>query len=250
MQRCIHQMVDVRMLLSPQYSCCKSACRTVACGRGLGVAKKWESMMRTAGYLSKFAVNLAGLFSSCSLLAQADTPSTGASAAAQAASAAASNAQGIAASLSWVPSFTVMAVMVFFVAAVLLSLSSLKKDAGWKLGEALSEETDAPIPPAAPPNVPVPVPVPVVVPVVVPNPPPPVGTQRLAGSTSRLIAFLGMLGMLSIFMGLGLYLLWAFFNGKLADAENAVKAAGPYLLYGSALYAPYAFNQIKEAFKP
>lgn len=130
-------------------------------------------------------------------------------------------------SISWVPQFTLAAVCAFFLAGVLASIRTLRKDKDWSLGQALSEKADAP------------------------------AAQQAAGvgqasvaSTSRLIAFLGMLGMLSVFMGLGLYLLWALFEGKAAEAVDAVKAVGPYLLYGSSLYAPYAFNQIKEAFKP
>ena len=69
------------------------------------------------------------------------------------------------------------------------------------------------------------------------------------GSASRLIAFLGSLGLPAMIMGFGLYALWAFFNGKASEAKDAMQAASSYLLYGSAMYAPYAFNQIKSAFK-
>ncbi|BCM10060.1 hypothetical protein MAFF241647_44170 (plasmid) [Ralstonia solanacearum] len=67
------------------------------------------------------------------------------------------------------------------------------------------------------------------------------------GSTSRVIAFLGLIGMLSMFVGIGFYLLWALFNGK-QDLAHQLDIAGHYLLYGSALFAPYAFNQIKSVF--
>lgn len=62
-----------------------------------------------------------------------------------------------------------------------------------------------------------------------------------------MIAFLGLIGMLSMFVGIGFYLLWALFNGK-QDLAHQLDIAGHYLLYGSALFAPYAFNQIKSVF--
>lgn len=54
--------------------------------------------------------------------------------------------------------------------------------------------------------------------------------------------------MLALYMGLGVYALWALFNGCTSDVKDAMAAVSKYLLYGTAMYAPYAFNQVKAAF--
>ncbi len=77
---------------------------------------------------------------------------------------------------------------------------------------------------------------------------PPAADPGSSASASRLVAFLGTIAILAMFMGFGLYALWAAFNGKGAEAGVTLKAVSSYLLYGSAMYAPYAFNQIKAAF--
>lgn len=118
--------------------------------------------------------------------------------------------------------WTFVGVSLFFLISVIVSIIKLRKDPSWKLSDALSEKTDTAI--GAPP------------------------TPAVA-SSSRLIAFMGMLAMLSVFMGFGLYMLWALFTGDVTKLDGNVKSAGTYLLYGAALYAPYAFNQIKEAMK-
>lgn len=149
--------------------------------------------------------------------------------------------------LLWVPNFSVGIVIGSFLFGVVLTLKRLKADDSWTLPQALSEKHAAATP------------TPALAPVISsdpkeksddPKPPaiPSISPDTSIGSSSRLIAFLGMIAMLSMFMGIGLYLLWALFNGKGDDAKKAMDAASTYLLYGSALYAPYAFNQLKAAF--
>jgi hypothetical protein len=126
--------------------------------------------------------------------------------------------------LGWVPDATIVFVAGFFLLAVIATVKSLKKSPGWSLADTLSEKTV----PAAP------------------------NAQARAnglatGSTSRLVTFLGLIGMLSMFLGFGFYALWASFNGR-SGLKDELDAAGHYLLYGSALFAPYAFNQLKAAF--
>ena len=147
----------------------------------------------------------------------ANTAASGAEAAASAASGAASAAPGHAAPvLQWLPCLTVAFVVLIFLVGVLMTIRSLRKDGTWSLAQALTEKAAAAQP---------------------------------AASSSRLIAFLGSIGMLAMTVGFGLYALWAFFNDKPSEAKDAMQAASSYLLSGSALYAPYAFNQLKSAFK-
>ncbi len=122
--------------------------------------------------------------------------------------------------LGWLPAATVIFVALFFGVGVFSTVGALKRDQNWRLADTLSEKSGTPTTaPAASPT----------------------------GSTSRVIAFLGLIGMLSMFVGIGFYLLWALFNGK-QDLLHQLDTAGHYLLYGSALFTPYAFNQIRSAF--
>ncbi len=145
--------------------------------------------------------------------------------------------------LTYVPELTLWFVLALFVVGVGVPIRKLSRDASWSLTDALSEKTAAPaavavvqaavavVPPAADAAA-------------APTGPGAGGTA----SASRLVAFLGTVAMLAMFMGFGLYAIWAAFNGKAAEARDTLKAMSSYLLYGSAMYAPYAFNQIKSAF--
>ncbi len=144
-------------------------------------------------------------------------------------------AQTAAPKLEFVPIITVCMVGLFFVAGVVLVIFKLLWHKDWSLGSALSEKSSA-AGGAATQSVAATA----------------AGTAATApaSSASRLIAFFGMIGMLAMFMGLGLYMLWALFEGKSEEAQKAIEAMKWYFLWGSALYAPYAFNQLKGAFKP
>ena len=152
----------------------------------------------------------------------------------------ASAASACAPGLCAVPLATIVFVAAFFIGGVLMSVRALKQKQHWLI-DALSEK----------------------------NPSKPAGTgtktatdgtagadggstsattQPTTGSTSRLIAFLGGLGMLALYMGLGVYALWALFNGCTSEVKDAMAAVSHYLLYGTAMYAPYAVNQAKAAF--
>ena len=162
--------------------------------------------------------------SAASSVATSSCRACGSAKAASAASAASACAPGLCA----VPLATIVFVAVFFIGGVLMSVRALREKSHW-LVHALSEK----------------------------NPSKAAGDngatgsstdQPPAGSTSRLIAFLGGLGMLALYMGLGVYALWALFNGCTSDVKDAMAAVSKYLLYGTAMYAPYAFNQVKAAF--
>lgn len=151
------------------------------------------------------------------------TAASGAATSASAASAAASAASSAAPVLVQLPELTVAFVVVFFLAGVLLTIRSLRKSGTWSLAQALSEKDPSAAGAAA--------------------------DAQPPSSSSRMIAFLGSIGMLAMIMGFGLYALWAFFNGKSSEVKDAMQAASTYILYGSAMYAPYAFNQLKSAVK-
>jgi hypothetical protein len=69
----------------------------------------------------------------------------------------------------------------------------------------------------------------------------------LGSSASRLIATLGTLVLTTIMLGVGYAMIWSLFTRGQIPALDGI---GPFLLGGAALFAPYAFNQLKEAFKP
>lgn len=127
--------------------------------------------------------------------------------------------------------------ILFSIGAVKVALDKHKT---WSLADALSEETEAtaagttlvaggaagapPVQPATSPLV----------------------TTSLA-SSSRLIAFLGSIVILFLFLGFGLVALYDFATmGTLPPSTSSVK---DYLLTGLALFAPYAVNKFSSLFE-
>lgn len=149
--------------------------------------------------------------------------------------------------LTFVPQLTLWFVLGVFVFGVGVPIKKLSSNAsGWSLTDALSEKAAAPAPVAVVQAAVAVVPAGAVAPAPAPATPDPVTTGT--ASASRLVAFLGTIAILAMFMGFGLYAIWAAFNGRATEARDTLKAVSSYLLYGSAMYAPYAFNQIKAAF--
>ena len=153
----------------------------------------------------------------------------------------------------WVAFAVVTLFLVIFAVAMAVSL---KKDPNWSFARTVSEESDpiAPLPPVAgggggaPPGAPAPAagggggaPAPAadgggggaLVP-------------QLVGSTSRMIAAFGLMVLAVMILGIGYGIMWSLFT---QDKTPDLSGIGPYLLGGSALFAPYAFNQLKEIFK-
>lgn len=65
-------------------------------------------------------------------------------------------------------------------------------------------------------------------------------------SFSRLSGAVGSMGLAAIFIAIGYWVIYALFNGKnLSDLDGL----GIYFLSGSAIFAPYAFNQLGKVFK-
>ena len=79
-----------------------------------------------------------------------------------------------------------------------------------------------------------------------PAPSPPAGQKSdEVPSTSRLGAAVGTLVLTVMALGVGYYMLWAPFTQQSVDLSTI----GTYFLSGSALFAPYAFNQLSSIFK-
>lgn len=64
-------------------------------------------------------------------------------------------------------------------------------------------------------------------------------------SFSRLAGAIGSMGLSSLFIGVGYWVIYTLFSGGNLDE---LKGLGKYFLAGSALFVPYAFNQLKTIF--
>ncbi len=64
-------------------------------------------------------------------------------------------------------------------------------------------------------------------------------------SFSRLAGAIGAMGLSALFIGVGYWVIYILYSGGSLDQLTGL---GKYFLTGSALFAPYAFNQLKEIF--
>lgn len=76
--------------------------------------------------------------------------------------------------------------------------------------------------------------------------PPPEKVTRMVASSSRLIALLGLIGILALFLGFGLVLIWQVARG--AAVKDAIDSISDYLLYGVVMFAPYLVNKFSSVF--
>ena len=105
---------------------------------------------------------------------------------------------------------------------LLLILVGLLRSKNWSMGDALSEEAGNQ-----------------------PKELPPGTRPEMVASSSRLIALLGLVVILSIYLGVGYHLLWRLFTtGDVPDLTNLTS----FLYGGAVIFAPYLVNQLKEAF--
>lgn len=118
--------------------------------------------------------------------------------------------------------FCIMTAVLAF--AFLFVSLGLLRSRDWQLGDAVSEEAG---------NQPNPL---------------PAGTKPImVASSSRLIALIGLLSILGVFLGFGYYFLYSAFAGttmQLADMKSVIY----YLLSGAVMFAPYLANQLQSAF--
>lgn len=119
--------------------------------------------------------------------------------------------------------FGVMTALVgILLAAILISLFLTRKT--WTLADALSEES--------------------------PHQPAVISQKSdviLLASSSRLIALAGLMGILTVVLGLGYFIVWSLFmTGSCPDLKNL----SSFLLASASLFAPYLANQLREAISP
>ena len=69
----------------------------------------------------------------------------------------------------------------------------------------------------------------------------------VSASSSRLIAFMGMVVIVCMFLGIGYYIIWGLFTG--IDVAAKLTGIWAYFAAGSSLFAPYAANQLAELLK-
>lgn len=101
-------------------------------------------------------------------------------------------------------------------------LRTLKYSTTWMIGDALSEEAGNQ-PPVLPPGM----------------------KPIMVASASRTIALFGLFVIMTGVVGVAYYIVWALFYGRsLADLQKLM----PFFYGSAALFAPYAVNQMKEAF--
>jgi hypothetical protein len=120
----------------------------------------------------------------------------------------------------WLVLIAVVAFAVFllFVFGVIRNALASDKNA-WSLADALSEEGEVSEGDAT--------------------------VKKMVASSSRLIAFFGLVVMLCFFIGFGLFVLYDFgADGKVPDSIGGVVK---FLLAGLSLFAPYAANQVRAA---
>ena len=125
--------------------------------------------------------------------------------------------------------YVIMAVIyiIVFVAVVgVINALSRKSPAlpgerGWRLGDALSEEGEITGPGGGKQTV-------------------------MLASSSRLIALLGMIVIMALFLGVGTIVIW-----ELAETGSAPVLDGvlKYFLAGAGLFIPYSVNQIRSGFE-
>ena len=73
--------------------------------------------------------------------------------------------------------------------------------------------------------------------------------QPGAPSYSRITGLLGAVVTSTFFWALGNVVLWKAFS-QAAEIGPLIRAVWPYFLIGSALFLPYAFNQLRSIFAP
>jgi len=113
---------------------------------------------------------------------------------------------------------------IILVIMLLIIAFSLRRP-GWSLGDALSEQArSADDKPLVDSN----------------------SKPVLINSSSRLIAFIGLCGILALDLGIGTSIYWKLFLGQ--DIPN-LEGVGWFLFGQASLFAPYIVNQVRSAFK-
>jgi hypothetical protein len=72
-------------------------------------------------------------------------------------------------------------------------------------------------------------------------------TSELRASSSRFIALIGLIGILLLYLGFGLEVLFRFGNGDPVPADT-INTIEQMLLYGAIMFAPYIANKFSSVF--
>lgn len=117
--------------------------------------------------------------------------------------------------------FVAFIMTAFAAAALIVFVRALSRSTTWSLGDAISEEAGSQ--PSLPPGM----------------------RPVMVASASRTIALFGLFMTMSTMLGVGYYIVWALFHGR--DLSGLEKIT-PFFYGSAAIFAPYAVNQMKEAF--
>ena len=133
------------------------------------------------------------------------------------------------------PAWFIYLVIIAVFAALFFALAAVRQHlgraSGWSLADALSEESDLTVLDAS-------------------------GQVQLQGNTplkktvlvassSRLIALVGMLAILALFIGFGVFILWGF--AETGCVPSSASEALKFMLGGMTFFAPYAVNKVAGA---
>jgi hypothetical protein len=121
----------------------------------------------------------------------------------------------------WV-TFSIMTLLLVFACGFVTV--GLLRSPTWNLGDAVSEEAGNQ-----------------------PNPLPAGVKPIMVASSSRLLALLGLLNILAVFLGFGYYFLYTAFSTGQVKIED-MKGVISYLFSGAVMFAPYLANQLQTAF--
>ncbi|MGR5550681.1 hypothetical protein [Vibrio sp. DNB22_12_1] len=73
--------------------------------------------------------------------------------------------------------------------------------------------------------------------------------QLNLGSFSRVAGSFGAMALTAATVGISYWLIYALFSENSTSISETLKSVGFFFLAGSALFAPYAFNQLSSLFK-
>jgi ABC-type multidrug transport system fused ATPase/permease subunit len=109
--------------------------------------------------------------------------------------------------------------LIVLVVVLIVSLSIFSILGKWSLADALSEESSVqPVP----------------------------NQVKMVASSSRLIALLGLMGILAAVLGIGYSIVWSLFTGQAANLN--LGEIRKFLFGAATLFAPYLANQLRAIF--
>jgi hypothetical protein len=141
------------------------------------------------------------------------------------------------ATANWLADPLVIGVALATVISLLLVYRHLRQASHWSMSDALSETTDVAVPLVDPKTGAV---------VLKKDGETPVTTQQLRASSSRLIALLGSIAIMMLYIGAGLVVLQSLAKG--AGVPEGTETLSKFFLWGMVLFAPYIVNKFASIF--